>query len=187
MPTIGKRTFRHIPQATAIRMPGLARRSPYSAMGATLEQDLLLRDPGATNVSSYAHWMLDQEARALLDRLVRVKPFVLTEPMLLAASLLPAAQIGIERFLAKGRQELKERIAEFLSGSTARAGKPRRRNCSADMFFSGFGSIRSCRSSTSSIRSSRSAAKTNSACGSRDSMSRRRTLWRCQDITNRRP
>jgi hypothetical protein len=59
--------------------------------------------------------MLDQEARALLDRLVRVKPFVLTEPMLLAASLLPAAQIAIERFLAKGRQELKERIAEFLS------------------------------------------------------------------------
>ena len=27
--------------------------------------------------SSYAHWMLDQEARALLARLSRVKPFVL--------------------------------------------------------------------------------------------------------------
>jgi hypothetical protein len=64
--------------------------------------------------SSYAHWMLDQEARALLARLDRVKPFVLTEPMLLAASLLPAAQIAIEHFLAKGRRELKERVQDFL-------------------------------------------------------------------------
>jgi len=58
--------------------------------------------------------MLDQEARALLARLDRVKPFVLTEPMLLAASLLPAAQIAIEHFLAKGRRELKERVQDFL-------------------------------------------------------------------------
>ena len=35
--------------------------------------------------------------------------------MLLAASLLPAAQIAIERFLAKGRYELRERIEEFQS------------------------------------------------------------------------
>jgi len=63
---------------------------------------------------SLAHWMLDQEARALLARLARVKPFVLSEPMVLAASLLPAAQIAIERFLAKGRRELKERIHKFM-------------------------------------------------------------------------
>src|SRR6266436_3342285 len=67
------------------------------------------------NASSYAHWMLDQEARALLARLARVKPFVLSQPMTLAASLLPAAQIAIERFLAEGRRELKTRIQEFLS------------------------------------------------------------------------
>lgn len=66
------------------------------------------------NSSSYAHWMLEQEARALLTRLARVKPFVLNEPMLLAASLLPAAQIAIERFLAKGRRELKQRAQDFL-------------------------------------------------------------------------
>jgi len=66
------------------------------------------------DASSYAHWMLDQEARALLARLARVKPFVLSEPMVLAASLLPAAQIAIERFLAKGRRELKERVQDFL-------------------------------------------------------------------------
>src|ERR1700739_2076078 len=69
----------------------------------------------AMNASSYAHWMLDQEARALLARLERVKPFVLSEPMVLAASLLPAAQIAIERFLAKGRHEWKERVQGFLS------------------------------------------------------------------------
>jgi hypothetical protein len=66
------------------------------------------------NASSYAHWMLDQEARALLARLSRVKPFVLNETMLLAASLLPTAQIAIERFLANGRRELKRRIRQFL-------------------------------------------------------------------------
>jgi hypothetical protein len=65
--------------------------------------------------SSYAHWMLDQEARALLARLARVKPFVLSAPMVLSASLLPAAQIAIERFLAKGRRELKGRVQGFLS------------------------------------------------------------------------
>lgn len=65
--------------------------------------------------SSYAHWMLDQEARALLARLARVKPFVLSEPMVLAASLLPSAQIAIERFLTKGRRELRERIQSYLS------------------------------------------------------------------------
>jgi hypothetical protein len=59
--------------------------------------------------------MLDQDARALLARLARVKPFVLSEPMVLAASLLPAAQIAIERFLAKGRHELKEWIQGYLS------------------------------------------------------------------------
>jgi hypothetical protein len=58
--------------------------------------------------------MLDQEARALLARLSRVKPFVLSEPMLSAASLLPAAQIAIERFLASGRRELRERVQNFL-------------------------------------------------------------------------
>lgn len=66
------------------------------------------------NARSYAHWMLEQEARSLLTRLARVKPFVLSEPMLLAASLLPAAQIAIERLLAQGRHELRQRVQDFL-------------------------------------------------------------------------
>jgi hypothetical protein len=76
--------------------------------------------------------MLDQEARALLARLARVKPFVLSEPTLLAASLLPAAQIAIERFLAKGRRELKARVEEFMrwlkaEGQHASAAEAQRR------------------------------------------------------------
>ena len=187
MPTIGKRTFRHIPQATAIRMPGLARRSPYSAMGATLEQDLLLRDPGATNVSSYAHWMLDQEARALLDRLIRVKPFVLTEPMVLAASLLPAAQIAIERFLAKGRYELKERIAEFLSWlhGKGRQASPQELQRRFVFLRLRFNSILSQLDVFNQVITQRSENELGVWLSGL--MSPRRTLWRCQDTTNRRP
>jgi hypothetical protein len=62
-----------------------------------------------------AHWMLEQEARALLTRLARLKPFVLNQPMVPAASFLPTAQLAIERFLAKGRSELKRRIRQFIA------------------------------------------------------------------------
>lgn len=65
--------------------------------------------------ASYAHWMLDQEARALLARLARIKPFVLNHPMVLAASILPRAQTAIERFLAKGRAELRQRVRAFIT------------------------------------------------------------------------
>lgn len=65
------------------------------------------------NTPAFAYWILDQEAGALLTRLARLKPFVLTEPMLLAASLVPSAQIAIERFLARGRRELKDRVEAF--------------------------------------------------------------------------
>jgi len=50
--------------------------------------------------------MLEQEARALLTRLARVKPFALEEPMLPAAALFPESQIAIERFLIRGRKHL---------------------------------------------------------------------------------
>ena len=62
-----------------------------------------------------ATWMLEQEARALLTRLDRVKPFALQETMLPAAALSPAAQTGIEQYLIVSFKE-EERIK-----STARA------------------------------------------------------------------
>ncbi len=84
------------------------------------------------NAKTFTLWMLDQEARSLLTRLARVKPFVMNEPMLLAASLLPPAQIAIERFLANGRHELKQRVEDFRrwlqeSGKAASAEEAQRR------------------------------------------------------------
>jgi len=67
---------------------------------------------------------LEREARALLTRLARLKPFALHEPMVPAAMPTLAAQRAIERYLAAGRLELRGRIAEFLSwliGPGARA------------------------------------------------------------------
>lgn len=64
---------------------------------------------------SFAAWMLEQEARALLTRLARVKPFMLQESMLPAASLLPASQVAIEEFLMAGRRHLKSLVEGFLN------------------------------------------------------------------------
>jgi hypothetical protein len=63
---------------------------------------------------SFTSWMLAQEARALLTRLARVKPFALHETMVPAAALLPAAQTAIEQFLIRGRRELRDRVHQFL-------------------------------------------------------------------------
>jgi hypothetical protein len=68
----------------------------------------------AVPVPSFASWMLEQEARALLTRLALVKPLVLEGPMVPAAGLLPAPQIAIERFLTGGRRHLHRLVEEFL-------------------------------------------------------------------------
>lgn len=62
----------------------------------------------------FAAWMLEQEARALLTRLERVKPFALHETMLPAANILPMAQTAIERYLMQGRRELRDLIQRYL-------------------------------------------------------------------------
>ncbi|MDM0112025.1 hypothetical protein QTI66_07685 [Variovorax sp. J22R133] len=66
-------------------------------------------------VGTYPTSMLSQEARALLTRLGRVKPFALVEPMVPAANLLPAAQTAIERHLIEGRRELRRMVRAFIS------------------------------------------------------------------------
>jgi len=58
--------------------------------------------------------MLEQEARALLSRLGRIKPFVLHETMVPAAQLSPSAQTAIEAFLMEGRRELRRRTRSYL-------------------------------------------------------------------------
>jgi hypothetical protein len=58
--------------------------------------------------------MLAQEARALLTRLRRIKPFALYESSVPAANISPSAQIAIERYLANGRRDLRQLVYEFL-------------------------------------------------------------------------
>jgi hypothetical protein len=65
-------------------------------------------------IGAYASWMLAQEARALLTRLARLRPFALIEPMLPAAALLPAAQAATERYLVAGRREMQAMLIDFL-------------------------------------------------------------------------
>ena len=65
------------------------------------------------DVSTFSFRALDNEARALLTRLARVKPFALLEPMLPAAAPSTAAQGAVERYLADGRRELRGRIRDF--------------------------------------------------------------------------
>ena len=56
---------------------------------------------------------LNYEAQALLNRLDRVRPFALNQVMAPAASVSRNAQLAIERYLAQGRQELRERITGY--------------------------------------------------------------------------
>jgi hypothetical protein len=65
-------------------------------------------------IAPYATWMLEQEARALLTRLARVKPFAMQETMLPAAGLLPSSQVAIEAYLMRGRRSLRRMVHGFL-------------------------------------------------------------------------
>src|SRR5215470_9460729 len=66
-------------------------------------------------IGSLAARILEEEARALMTRLDRVKPFALLEPMVPAAGLFPNAQTAIERTMIDGRRELRRLIASFLN------------------------------------------------------------------------
>jgi len=61
-----------------------------------------------------AVWFLEREARAMLTRLDRVKPFALQETMLPAAALSAAALLGIEQYLVEGRRSLRRQIRAYL-------------------------------------------------------------------------
>ena len=67
------------------------------------------------SISPAAVDLLAQEARALLTRLDRLRPFALLEPMVAAAGLFPNAQSAIERMLFQGRQESRELVNGFLA------------------------------------------------------------------------
>ena len=66
-------------------------------------------------MSPFAAWTLTQEARALLTRLARVRPFAMLEPMVPAAALLPQAQSAIEDYLVAGRRTLRSQVQQFMA------------------------------------------------------------------------
>jgi len=65
-------------------------------------------------ISPFAARTLALEARGLLTRLTRVRPFALLEPMVPAAGLLPSTQAATERYLIDGRRELRDMVILFL-------------------------------------------------------------------------
>jgi hypothetical protein len=82
--------------------------------------------------------MLAHEARGLLARLARVKPFVFTETMVPAAALSPRAIGAIERYLAAGRRELRARVTAYLRWLAT----PRARHVSPAILQRGFTMLR---------------------------------------------
>jgi hypothetical protein len=64
--------------------------------------------------SSVALWALSQEARALLTRLDRVKPYAVNMPMVTAAALPAVAQTAIESHMTRVRRKLRAMVHQFL-------------------------------------------------------------------------
>jgi hypothetical protein len=62
-----------------------------------------------------ARRLLEHEARALLTRLARVRPFALSETTVPAAAFTVHAQAAIERYLATRRRELRGSVKEYLA------------------------------------------------------------------------
>ena len=67
------------------------------------------------NAASRAGWLLDQEARALLTRLSRVRPFVLFETMVPAAAPSAHASAAVHKYLAGLAVRLRQMVSGFLS------------------------------------------------------------------------
>lgn len=65
-------------------------------------------------IDTPASIFLAREARALLQRLARVRPFVLEIPSVLAAAVTPQAQTAIEAHMAAGRRRLRGMVLDYL-------------------------------------------------------------------------
>jgi hypothetical protein len=63
---------------------------------------------------SAAFALIEQEARALLERLAGLKPFALQMTMVMAAAVSPAAQSAIENHLMAARGNLRALVEDFL-------------------------------------------------------------------------
>jgi hypothetical protein len=77
----------------------------------------------ATPVHSPALSLLEQEARALLTRLGRVRPFASHETMVPAAALPPALLGAIDRYLLAGRRKVRRMMRGFIDWLLSPAGQ----------------------------------------------------------------
>ena len=67
--------------------------------------------------------LLEQEARALLTRLSRLKPFALQETMVAAAAISAQAQTSIDRLLMAGRHRLRLTLLDFIEWLNSTEGR----------------------------------------------------------------
>jgi len=65
-------------------------------------------------LSPYVAEGLALEARALLTRLARVRPFAVIMPMVAAAAAAPEAVLAVEHYLIHGRRELQARVRGYI-------------------------------------------------------------------------
>jgi hypothetical protein len=68
----------------------------------------------APAIVPYALSLVENEARALLVRLGRVKPFALQQTMVPAAALPPASLSAIDRYLISGRRKVHQMVVRFI-------------------------------------------------------------------------
>lgn len=77
----------------------------------------LITDPVTTDAQDAAQRQyLIHEAEALLTRLIQVKPFDTTMPMVVAAAVGPKAQKSLHELIREGRKQLRQRILMFIQG-----------------------------------------------------------------------
>src|SRR5262245_35821559 len=67
--------------------------------------------------------LLEQEARALLTRLEKVKPFALHQTMVPAAALPPAVLSAIDNYLIEGRRKVRQMVQNYLGWLRSPAGR----------------------------------------------------------------
>jgi hypothetical protein len=77
----------------------------------------------APAVFPYALSLVENEARALLVRLGRVKPFALQQTMVPAAALPPASLSVIDRYLISGRRKVHQMVVRFIRWLRSPAGQ----------------------------------------------------------------
>ncbi|HEU0172997.1 MAG TPA: hypothetical protein VFV58_01950 [Blastocatellia bacterium] len=78
---------------------------------------------GAFPARSPALSLLEQEARSLLARLEKVKPFAMHQTMVPAAALQPALLSAIDRYLIEGRRKLRLMAQNYVDWLVSRAGR----------------------------------------------------------------